>query len=613
MQTAGGFFPALRERVAQSPLAGSVCAAIERLLPSKLRDDPAERRRAIRVVAFCMAMGFWAPIFWAVYEFLVPCRPCANTIALAGFLVLFIPALQRRTQSVCVGGNALTLLAAATFTTVAIFTGGCSSPAAVWFVSLPIIATVTIDLRSGVFWSVASVLVISAFFIYEECFGRLTTSITPHAFHYLQYTALAGIIFCVLGLTLTFKSLEEHARRKLSIALDQAQAADRAKMHFLANMSHEIRTPMTAILGFAENLLDPDLTRAEQTSAIETIRRNAEHLTEIINDILDISKIEADKIEIEKLRCRPIEIVQDVVTLMKVRADARHLKLAVRCEGPLPETIETDPTRLRQVLTNLVGNALKFTERGGVTVTCRLLQEEASPRFEIQVADTGIGMTPEQLPRLFQAFHQGDNSMTRRFGGTGLGLAISKRLAELMGGTISVASVRGAGSTFTATVATGPLEGIMLADASVVSAPVSAVAGNCSLQLAGRVLLAEDGLDNQRLLSFMLKKAGVEVVLACNGAEAIDRHEESVEQQQLFDVILMDMQMPVMDGYAATAELRRLGCRLPIVALTAHAMKGDREQCLSAGCDEYLTKPVDRARLLEIVAQAMLGSAARAE
>ena len=242
-----------------------------------------------------------------------------------------------------------------------------------------------------------------------------------------------------------------------------------------------------------------------------------------------------------------------------------------------------------------------------------MLQDEASPRFEIQVADTGIGMTPEQLPRLFQAFHQGDNSMTRRFGGTGLGLAISKRLAELMGGTITVASVRGAGSTFTATVATGPLEGIMLADASVVSAPVSAVAGNCSMQLAGRVLLAEDGLDNQRLLSFMLKKAGVEVVLACNGAEAIDRHEESVEQQQPFDVILMDMQMPVMDGYAATAELRRLGCRLPIVALTAHAMKGDREQCLSAGCDEYLTKPVDRARLLEIVAQAMLGSAARAE
>ena len=613
MQTAGALFSALRERVAQSPLAGSVRAAIERMLPPRLRDDPVERRRAIRVVAFCASMGFWVPIFWAVYEFLCPCRPCAITIAVAGFLVLFIPGLQRWTESAWVGGNALTLLAAATFTSVTFYTGGVSAPAAVWFVSLPIIATVAVDLRSGVFWSCAGVLVISGFFVYEECFGRLATPITPHAFHYLQYTGLVGIIFCVLGLTLTFKSIEEHSRRKLSVALDQAQAADRAKMHFLANMSHEIRTPMTAILGFAENLLDPELTRADQFSAVETIRRNAEHLTEIINDILDISKIEADKIEIERLCCRPLEIVHDVVTLMKVRADAKHLKLAVCCEGALPETIETDPTRLRQVLTNLIGNALKFTERGGVTVTCRLLQDQASPRFEIQVADTGIGMTPEQLPRLFQAFHQADNSMTRRFGGTGLGLAISKRLAELMGGAITVASTRGAGSTFTATVATGSLEGIVLSDLSIVSAPVTAVPGNGAAQLAGRVLLAEDGADNQRLLSFVLKKAGVEVTLACHGAEAIDRYEQSLEQGRPFDVILMDMQMPVMDGYAATAELRRLGCRLPIVALTAHAMKGDREQCLSAGCDDYLTKPVDRTRLLEIVAQAMLGSAARAE
>ncbi|HVW00340.1 MAG TPA: ATP-binding protein, partial [Planctomycetaceae bacterium] len=491
---------------------------------------------------------------------------------------------------------------------------GCSSPAAVWFVSLPIIATVTIDLRSGVFWSVASVLVISGFFIYEECCGRLTTSISPHAFHYLQYTALAGIIFCVLGLTLTFKSLEEHARRKLSIALDQAQAADRAKMHFLANMSHEIRTPMTAILGFAENLLDPELTRADQLSAVETIRRNAEHLTEIINDILDISKIEADKIEIEKLRCRPLELVHDVIGLMQVRADAKQLALSVHCDGDLPETIETDPTRLKQILTNLIGNALKFSSQGGVSVTCRLLQDGPAPQIAIQVADTGIGMTPEQQTRLFQPFQQADNSMTRRFGGTGLGLAISKRLAEMMGGTITVESQPGHGSIFTATIATGPIAGVRLTNSNRARDMAAALsAASTETKLAGRVLLAEDGLDNQRLLSFMLKKAGVEVALACNGNEAIDRFEESTEQHRPFDLILMDMQMPLMDGYEATAELRRRGCRLPIVALTAHAMKGDRERCLSAGCDDYLTQPVDRARLLELVAQAMLGSAARAE
>jgi signal transduction histidine kinase/ActR/RegA family two-component response regulator len=414
------------------------------------------------------------------------------------------------------------------------------------------------------------------------------------------------------------EALQGHQRAamKLEAMTEAAEAASRAKSEFLANMSHEIRTPMTAILGFAESLQDPDFPELEKLNAIHTIRRNGEHLLRIINDVLDLSKIEASRLEFERVNCRPRRIVEEVVATMRVRSDDADLALVVEQVGRIPRTIETDPLRLRQILVNLIGNALKFTERGGVRVVLQLLphgdgsaESNVEPLLRFDVIDTGIGMTPEELDRLFRPFVQGDSSTSRRFGGTGLGLSISKRMAHMLGGDITVTSRVGAGSTFTLTIATGTLVGVeMLEEDSAdhvvdestrPSAPVGAT------RLVGRVLLAEDGLDNQRLVSFVLKKAGAQVTVVSNGKLAVDAALAAEAAGMPYGVILMDMQMPVMDGYQAATALRQKGYKGTIIALTAHAMASDREKCIAAGCDNYTTKPINREELVRTLATYM--------
>jgi PAS domain S-box-containing protein len=403
----------------------------------------------------------------------------------------------------------------------------------------------------------------------------------------------------------------ETVHRQLVAARRTAEASSRAKSEFLANMSHEIRTPMTAILGYADLLMeDGDLTRApeDRIEAISTIQRNGAHLLQIINDILDLSKIEAGKMTVESQVCSPIQLLSDVDSLMRVRADAKRLALEFDCEGELPESIHSDPTRLRQILVNLVGNAVKFTERGTVRVVTRLVRGER-PRLEFDVVDSGIGMTGEQTQRLFQAFAQGDASTTRNFGGTGLGLVISKRLAEMLGGNVTVIKTEpGLGTTFRLTLAIGSLANVpMIATQGAMSTFVKnqgpAIQSASVAQLPGRrILLAEDGVDNQRLIAFVLRRVGAEIITVENGQLAVDAALAADDQGHPFDLILMDMQMPVMDGYQAVALLRAKAYGGPIIALTAHAMAGDRERCLRAGCDDYATKPIDRAQLLETIA-----------
>jgi signal transduction histidine kinase/CheY-like chemotaxis protein/HPt (histidine-containing phosphotransfer) domain-containing protein len=380
---------------------------------------------------------------------------------------------------------------------------------------------------------------------------------------------------------------------------DAADAANRAKSEFLANMSHEIRTPMTAVLGYADLLLDQDLAPPERLECIQTIRRNGEHLLTVLNDVLDLSKIEAGKLLIERIACGPAQIVVDVASLMRVRALEKELDFGVEFATPVPETIESDPTRLRQILVNLTGNAIKFTETGSVRIVVRC----DPPKLSFSVVDRGIGMTREQVERLFRPFTQADSSTTRRFGGSGLGLVICKRLADMLGGTIAVESAAGSGSTFTLTIDTGPLEGVpMLSGLQEAGAATPAASPDVSqIRCVGRVLLAEDGADNQLLISTHLRKAGAVVTVAENGRVAVEKALAAIEGGAPFDLILMDMQMPELDGYGATATLRAKGYTRPIVALTAHAMASDRERCLRAGCDDYLSKPIHRPELLSTV------------
>ena len=394
---------------------------------------------------------------------------------------------------------------------------------------------------------------------------------------------------------------------------DAAQVANRAKSEFLANMSHEIRTPMTAILGFTDVLLEQCHSACgpcEFDTALKTIKRNGHHLLDLINDILDLSKIEAGKLEVERIDCSPCRILADVESLMRVRSEEKNLALAVEYVGAIPERICSDPTRIRQILINLVGNAIKFTETGSVRIVARLVRSPGNgPRMQFDIVDTGIGIAPEQTAKLFQPFTQADTSTSKKFGGTGLGLTISKRLAEMLGGSISVTSTPGEGSTFSVTIETGTLE-----DVQMLEAPTNAVAETGEQEetpsvplpnLNCRLLLAEDGPDNQRLISFLLQKAGADVTLAENGQVAYDKAMAAQAVGQPFDAILMDMQMPVLDGYAATRMLRETGYTRPIIALTADAMAGDEENCRQAGCDGYATKPIDRADLFDTIVQSL--------
>ena len=397
-----------------------------------------------------------------------------------------------------------------------------------------------------------------------------------------------------------------HSLEEYSFA---AQEASRAKSAFLANMSHEIRTPMTAILGFAEMLrTDGDLSKAppSRIEAIDTVLRNGEHLLRLINDVLDLSKIEAGRFSVEHNECCVLKLVSDVQDMVEIRARAKNLPFVVEYAGSVPETVQTDAMRLRQILVNLIGNAVKFTDTGEVRLRVEHIETAGSSVLEFAVIDTGVGISTSKLDTVFQPFNQAEEHGGHR-GGTGLGLTISRELARLLGGDIAVESTLGQGSTFRLRVPTGAMDGVRhISNPAQVAAshrlnPSVEEVDSSQIRFSGRILLAEDGPDNQRLIECILRRAGAEVLVVDNGQAAIQEVEAGFFEDNPFDLVLMDMQMPVMDGYEATRRLRRGGYTLPIVALTAHAMKGDRLKCLDAGCDDYASKPIQRPQLLRLV------------
>jgi signal transduction histidine kinase/ActR/RegA family two-component response regulator len=429
---------------------------------------------------------------------------------------------------------------------------------------------------------------------------------------------LAGIVTqtdLLRAHTQQLKEIVNERTRELSEAIEQLKESDSAKGMFLANMSHELRTPMTAILGFADFLIEEgDLSSApaSRLDYLHTIKRNGKHLLRIVDDILDMSKIDAGKLDVERVYVSPIEIVSDVRDLLRQSAIDKGLGLEVSYDGRIPKKIQSDPTRLRQILTNIIGNAIKFTTRGGVRLEVKLVGADSeTPHIQFAVTDTGCGMSPKALTTIFDAFSQADASVTRQHGGTGLGLSISKHLAELLGGDLKAESIEGSGSTFTVTVGTGSLEDVPLIEPTsedlttgtdLDSLSTLAYLRRVKAQGRGaRVLLVEDGPDNRRLIKAILERVGFTVGLAENGLQGVEMALAACDNHEPFDVILMDIQMPVLDGYEATEKLRVEGYAGSIIALTAHAMTEDRERCLTAGCDDYVCKPVRRRELVDAI------------
>lgn len=416
--------------------------------------------------------------------------------------------------------------------------------------------------------------------------------------------AVARFILVASDIT-QYKQIEEALRRSKAMA-DTASAAKGA---FLANMSHEIRTPLGAVLGFAELIANPEISISDRGNYLAAMRRNGDLLSNIINDILDLSKVEAGKFDIELVETALSDVLPDVTSLLSLQAAEKGIKLTISSDGPIPRVIRTDPLRLRQVLLNIVGNAVKFTVSGSVDVRVKQVYgDQPTPKLAFEVSDTGPGITSEIAAKLFEPFTQADPSTKRKFGGTGLGLVLSRKLARLLGGDVVLAASKSIGCTFLVTIDPGPIQATSvdgLPDKRTAQ-PATSALGRGDLTLEGAdVLLVEDALDNRLLVSRFLTIAGAKVDTAENGKEALEKF-----GAKNYSAVLMDLQMPTMDGYEAMAELKRQGTKVPVIALTAHAMKEDRLRCLAAGFHDHISKPINRQELLELLSRHIDGQGA---
>jgi signal transduction histidine kinase/ActR/RegA family two-component response regulator len=577
------------------------------LVPRRLASDPIALRTAGVVAGFSLVPMAFLPALAMLQWIAFPAdvSPRVALLTLGGMpLCALVPIAYRITGRTRLAGNLLLAYGFAALGTVTYYAGGAVSPPSFWNVLVPMTAIALVGRRWAAFWA-AMVLLEAVAIVWLEQHGvRIENRILEpwRPLYWFGSISLLSTLIMFAGLVyertkdVALYTLES-ANGELERARDDAERASAAKSDFLAVLTHEIRTPMTAILGFADVLRDEWAERGfapRQLDALATIQRSGRELLETINDLLDLSKIEAGKLELERIAFAPAELIAGVLEPLRSRARTLGLELSFETVPPLPGVVHNDPARLRQIAMHLIENALAFTARGGVYVTLGMAsEEESTPQLDLRVRDTGFGIPPERVASLFQPGMRRPSPRPGSSERIGLGLAMCKRLTELLGGRIEVESELGHGSTFRVLVPIGGAEAVARPSQSRETPAAS------RRTLRAHVLVVDDGPDNLRLISHVLGRAGADVVTAPEGRAALACVEEADRSGRPFDVVLMDMQMPEMDGYAATAELRRRGFTRPILALTAHAVPGTRESCLAAGCDDFATKPVDRHELID--------------